>query len=319
MTEDLIGYHIRSARCHEKKDFQHARVHYLEAIKFRRMQMIQTNLNFDHVEYYALMTEYLSFLTYHFISLDIAIARKLALLSIKFLGNAKRICTDKQRQKDLAETEQRELMRTIDFFGCILPENNLYYTIKCPIIIRGRIGTNKVSPTVIYRSPKCSICNKSFLLCEHREGVKYGEDIAFIQKAKVEILDVALVDNPDFPDAKIQTLYLPKKSLESNIEPERLKEKKGAGLYCYHCKVTRFIPKEITTDLFFEMQKEEKDDEEKYDNEDNIPIKLRTFLFQDKNGFDPKSALNSPLVLFKENGKFKHIPSNILDTKPKQE
>lgn len=30
------------------------------------------------------------------------------------------------------------------------------------------------------------------------------------------------------------------------------------------------------------MQKEVKDDEEKYDNEDDIPIKLKAFLFKDK-------------------------------------
>jgi hypothetical protein len=141
------------------------------------------------------------------------------------------------------------LKQIIRLFGCIIPENKTHYVIKCPILIEdlmssAGLGTG-ISPGLVFREPKCSICGEKILdhECNHIPGEIYDGKVAKIEYKSIDIDHVSIVEVPKDPDSKISTLFLPKQINETSERP----------FICKLCSSGEDFPKKITYEIFKEI------------------------------------------------------------------
>jgi hypothetical protein len=316
MTLDLISYHILSARNTETTDYNHSNLHYKIALKIMSKQLIRHETNEKKTEFNALLSEYFNFKVIHLLNRDPFFARKLSILSLEFVQKAKEFCTDSKRKEELERGESQILRKIIYTFGCILPKANFYYTIKCPIFIKQHLPTDKTSITIQYKNPLCSICKKSFLLCNHRVNYKYEGKTATINALEGEIIDISMVTDPKIPHSIIDTLYLSQDLLESRLDENKLYNiKLNSNLYCNECKMKKLKTDEITYHLFKNMQIPDIDFNQSKKVKRN-DMQFRSYLIDSKSNINPQTTIGKPLYIYQYKEKFIHIPSEYLTTDP---
>lgn len=302
MINNLLYFHITSARSNET-DYLHSNFHYSEAIKLRCIKLKIEFSKENRSEFYALMSEYLIFKSLHFRQC-VYFCRNLHIAALDFLVNARNLSQDEKRIDFLNQNINDLIKQIILNYGCVLPKNNLHYTVKCPIYIRSVLGYEKTSSTLEYKNPMCSICNKKYLKCDHIMDEIYEGKLAKIVADEVEIIDVSVVSNPRIEN-RIPLVYIPIKWLEDTFSIDEVKERKDVKSYCHLCIREKIDPSEINYNLFIDMQRPEKDLEGK----SNESIFMKVFLAKDQSGLNIDKAVGIPFYKYNVNEKFTHFKS----------
>lgn len=85
--------------------------------------------------------------------------------------------------------------------NCALQESNGTYSQQCPVALaHTRIG---ISIGAIIEESSCSICGQDPDFCSHISGRDYEGSPCYRIITKFKLDHVALVEHPDFPDARI--------------------------------------------------------------------------------------------------------------------
>jgi hypothetical protein len=91
-------------------------------------------------------------------------------------------------------------------FGCELHQDGDRYEQRCPVALsHKRLG---VSPEIIVRFAKCSICGNDAQQCEHIAGRAYNGERCYRILENIEVVALTLVSRPAQPDARLLG-YLP--------------------------------------------------------------------------------------------------------------
>jgi len=191
--------------------------------------------------------------------------RENAVESLKLMEKARNIIEEKNLpgKDDIENNILKALKNTIDVFGCIIPEAENHYVIKCPIRIKNsfRFG---MSPSIIMKNPKCSICGNNPTdpeKCDHIVGVIYDGKVCRIIYDNIDIDHTALVERPKDPRCVPHRILIPKTDMEKAFTEDEIKQKERdkSQLYCHLCSELKIIP-DIDFNIFILMQKLEKDD-----------------------------------------------------------
>lgn len=225
--------------------------------------------------------------------------------ALNLIHNAIIINTKQDRSRLLLLHEKKLLRLIISNFGCVLPKNKTHYTIKCPIRIRSFLGASATSTTVIGRDSICSVCGRSFILCNHKAGNKYGDKVAKIISRPGEFLDVSLVSAPRDPLGGDIILHLPRSFFDKDFSQEDLKKAEEEGTYCHYCPANNRQVDELTYDKFVNMQKSAHKQSSNLSPDD---IYITTFL-GNEGDFDFSTVIDKPLVKFTSNDRYVHLPT----------
>jgi hypothetical protein len=156
------------------------------------------------------------------------------------------------------------LQNTIEVFGCVIPETENHYIIKCPIRIRNSYGFG-VSPSIIRKNPKCSICGKNPTdpeQCIHIEGVNYNGEVCRIIFENISLDHIAIVKRPKDPRCVPEKVFIRKEDMNKTFSKEEMeiKERERNPLYCHLCQKMEIKP-DIDLPTFFDLQKIDEHDE----------------------------------------------------------
>lgn len=108
-------------------------------------------------------------------------------------------------------------------------ESGTYYD-TCPVLLgHSRVG---LSPGLIIRESKCSICDEDPWTCDHISGETYEGERAYRIVTRADILEVSLVARPAQPDARITKASIDESGIRQALGAEYVP---GMTLFCDRC------------------------------------------------------------------------------------
>ena len=118
-------------------------------------------------------------------------------------------------------------------FGCKLSFENGEYRQTCPVALaHKRVG---LSIGAVVEESECSVCGEDPEDCVHITGRAYDRAISHQVITKAELLDVSIVSRPNQPDARIQSISVPRSDLEQSLGPGF---RFGIPVSCNRCLAT---------------------------------------------------------------------------------
>lgn len=127
---------------------------------------------------------------------------------------------------DYAGRVQRVFFRR----NCALQESNGTYSQQCPVALaHTRIG---ISMGAIIDESNCSICGQDPDLCSHISGRNYEGSPCYRIITKFRLDHVALVEHPDFPDARVTASPVDLADIIQELGPV---PPLGTPIYCDRC------------------------------------------------------------------------------------
>jgi hypothetical protein len=113
---------------------------------------------------------------------------------------------------------------------CELAMEGTAYSQECPVALaHNRIG---VSIGAIIRESQCSICGSEPDDCAHISGRIYDDQECYQLITRADLDHVALVDRPDFPDARLTSVPYSTSELRSELGPKFIP---GRPVICGRC------------------------------------------------------------------------------------
>ena len=236
MCEHEPYFIIEEARrlVHEKKIIQ-AEKKYEDVLSILEKRLDQSNKS--KAELWSTKAEYLIFRA-KFLHKEepIEVSRQRLHNALRYLYKCSKI---NAKYSDQVSGNLRNILNNaILSCGCIVPENNNYVTITCPIKLRN-IGFG-LSAGILYKRAMCSICDLDMLdeKCNHVPGDTYDGKTCILIPDEPEIDHVSITDSPKDPRCLLTSIGTPKKEFYENFTKEQIKYKieNNLPIVCSSCR-----------------------------------------------------------------------------------